>query len=153
MPAVVTRPGPCLMMVPMQIDYAILAEHAEVTGNKLYLMGGGWDTMYAPEAPAQVRLVCATGVRVDWDETNIPFPVTLTVEDDDAQEVFRIAGQMQVGRPPHLPIGSTQLYQMAATMQLTLPRFDGYRVLVTVGSGDLAVRKALPFRLAQRKQG
>lgn len=139
------------MMDSMQIDYAILAEHAEVTGNKLYLMGGGWDTMFAPEAPAQVRLVCATGVRVEWDETNLPFPIVITVEDDDAQEVFRIAGQMQVGRPSHLPIGSTQLYQMAATMQVTLPRFDGYRVVVTVGEGERAIRKALPFRLGQRK--
>lgn len=134
----------------MEIDYALLAEHAEVTGNKLYLMGGGWGTMFAPEAPAPVRIVCALGVRVDWDETNVAFPITLTIEDDDAQEVFRINGQMNVGRPPHLPIGSTQLYQMAATMQLTLPRFDGYRVLVTVGEGDAAIRKGLPFRLAQR---
>ena len=139
-------------MDEMQIDYAILAEHAEVTGNKLYLMGGGWDTMFAAEAPAPVRLVCAAGVRVDWDETNRPFPITITIEDDDAQEIFRIAGQMQVGRPSHLPVGSTQLYQMAATMQVTMPRFDGYRVLVNVGEGDSAIRKALPFRLAQRKQ-
>lgn len=141
------------MMGDMEIDYAILAEHAEVTNNKLYLMGGGWDTMFAPDVPAQVRLVCAAGIRVAWDETNIAFPVTLTVQDDDAQEVFRIAGQMQVGRPSHLPVGSTQLYQMAATMQVTLPRFDGYRVLVTVGEGDGSVRKALPFRLGQRKPG
>ncbi len=139
------------MMATMEIDYAILAEHAEVTGNKLYLMGGGWDTMFAPDAPAQVRLVCAAGIRVSWEETNIAFPVTITIQDDDAQEVFRIVGQMQVGRPPHLPIGATQLYQMAATMQVTLPRFDGFHVLVTVGEGEGATRKALPFRLAQRK--
>ncbi len=136
----------------MQIDYAILAEHAEVTGNKLYLMGGGWDTMFAPEAPAQVRVVCAAGVRVNWDETNIASSITLTIEDDDSQEIFRIAGQMNVGRPSHLPAGSTQLYQMAATMQVTLPRFDGYRVLITVGEGDAATRKSLPFRLARRQQ-
>jgi hypothetical protein len=138
-------------MTFMQIDYALLAEHAEVTGNKLYLMGGGWDTMFAPEAPAAVRVVCATGIRVDWDETNIAFPVTLTIEDDDAQEVFRIQGQMNVGRPPNLAIGATQLYQMAATMQVTLPRFDGYHVVVTVGEGEKALRKTLPFRLARRQ--
>ncbi|HMO52898.1 MAG TPA: hypothetical protein PJ994_00175 [Tepidiformaceae bacterium] len=134
----------------MQIDYALLAEHAEVTGNKLYLMGGGWDTMFAPDVPAPVRVVCATGIRVDWDETNITLPITLTIEDDDAQEVFRIQGQMNVGRPPNLAIGSSQLYQMAATMQVTLPRFDGYRVVVAVGEGDAALRKAIPFRLARR---
>ena len=38
-------------MVFMEIDYALLAEHAEVTGGKLYLMGGGWDTMNVPEVP------------------------------------------------------------------------------------------------------
>ena len=46
-----------------------LAEHAEVTGAKLYLMGGGWDTMNVAEAPANVRVNarrrCACGMGRD----------------------------------------------------------------------------------------
>ena len=40
----------------MDIDYAIIADYAEVVGSKLYLMGGGWDTSTMPEVPFQLRL-------------------------------------------------------------------------------------------------
>lgn len=136
----------------MEIDYAILADHAEVVGNKLYLMGGGWDTMNATDVPAPVRLAIASGVRVEWEETNVPLPLLITIEDDDAQEIVRMEAQVNVGRPPNLPAGSTQLSQMAATVQVSLPRFGGYRVLVVAGTGESAVRRSLPFRLVRRQR-
>ncbi len=135
-------------MLLMEIDYLLLAEHAEVTGSKLYLMGGGWDTMSVPEAPASVRINLAAGVRVEWDETNLPVPLLVRVDDDDAQEVFRLEGQMNVGRPPHLPAGTSQLSQMTFALSLKLPRFGGYRVSLSAGR-EGAVRRSIPFRLAQ----
>ncbi|MEO8540171.1 MAG: hypothetical protein ABI577_10565 [bacterium] len=132
----------------MEIDYLLLAEHSEVTGGKLYLMGGGWDTMNVAEAPASVRVTLAAGVRVDWDETNVPVPLIVRVDDDDAQEVFRLEGQMNVGRPPHLPAGSSQLSQMTFALALKLPKFGGYRVSLSAGLNERQVRRAIPFRLA-----
>jgi hypothetical protein len=29
----------------------IIADYADIVNGKLYLMGGGWDTFYAKEAP------------------------------------------------------------------------------------------------------
>lgn len=136
-------------MKAMEIDYAILAEHAEVTGHKLYLMGGGWDTMHVPEAPATVRLGVAVGVRVEWDETNVPNPLVLRVEDEDGQQIVRLDGQINVGRPPHLLAGSSQLSQMVFGMNVQLPRFGGYRIAIVAGTGEFEARKALPFRLAK----
>jgi len=136
-------------MARMEIDYLLLAEHTEVTGNKLYLMGGGWDTMNVPDVPANVRLQVAAGVRVEWDETNTTIPLVIRVEDDDAQEVFRLDGQMNVGRPPHLPAGSSQLSQMTFALQLQLKELGGYRVSLVVGSPELGVRRSVPFRLVK----
>lgn len=133
----------------MEIDYLLLAEHAEVTASKLYLMGGGWDTMSVPEAPANVRLMLAAGVRVEWDETNAPVPLLVRVDDEDAQEIFRLEGQMNVGRPPNLLPGASQLSQMTFALALKLPRFGGYRVSLTVGAEAAAIRRSIPFRLAQ----
>lgn len=133
----------------MEIDYLLLAEHAEVTGSKLYLMGGGWDTMNVPEVPANVRLMLAAGVRVEWDETNAPVPLLVRVDDDDAQEIFRLEGQMNVGRPPNLPPGTSQLSQMTFALALKLPRFGGYRVSLAAGIEAAAIRRSIPFRLAQ----
>ncbi len=132
----------------MEIDYLLLAEHAEVAGNKLYLMGGGWDTMSVKEAPANVRLNLTAGIRVDWDETNAPVPLLIRIDDEDAQEIFRMEGEMNVGRPPHLPAGSSQLSQMVFTLSLALPRFGGYRISLTAGRDEGAIRRSIPFRLA-----
>ena len=133
----------------MEIDYLLLAEHAEVTGNKLYLMGGGWDTMGVADVPAAVRVMVAAGIRVDWDETNASVPLALRVDDDDAQEVFRIDGQMNVGRPPQLLPGTSQLSQMTFAIQTSLPRLGGYRITFTAGTGDSEVRRSIPFRLVK----
>ncbi|MBK6562990.1 MAG: hypothetical protein IPI85_09200 [Dehalococcoidia bacterium] len=133
----------------MDIDYLILAEHAEVTGSKLYLMGGGWDTMNVPDVPANVRLTAVAGIRVEWDETNVSLPVVVRVDDDDAQEVFRLDGQMNVGRPPQLLAGTSQLSQMTFVLQLQLKALGGYRVSLAVGPEDRQVRRSVPFRLVK----
>ncbi|MCK9519269.1 MAG: DUF4832 domain-containing protein [Dehalococcoidia bacterium] len=132
----------------MDIDYALLADHAEVVSGKLYLMGGGWDTRYVKETPVQVRLAVAIGVRVGWDETNRPTPVRIAVEDDDGESLVRAEASVNVGRPPHLAPGSTQLTQFALTLPVTLAKHGGYRVLITAGEGPGAVERILPFRAA-----
>ncbi len=52
----------------VELDYALIADHAEITGGKLYLMGGGWDTFASQRFPAAVRFAVATGVRIAWEE-------------------------------------------------------------------------------------
>ncbi len=133
----------------MEIDYLILAEHAEVTGAKLYLMGGGWDTMNVADVPANVRITAVAGIRVEWDETNVAIPLVVRVDDDDAQEVFRLNGQINVGRPPQLLPGTSQLSQMTFVLQLQLKALGGYRVSLAVGPEDRQVRRSVPFRLVK----
>ncbi len=133
----------------MEIDYLLLAEHAEIQGNKLYLMGGGWDTMHVADAPANIRLMVAAGVRVDWDETNTAVPLVLRIDDDDAQEVFRLNGQMNVGRPPQLLAGTSQLSQMTFAVQTRLKELGGYRITLVAGTEAAEVRRSIPFRLAK----
>ena len=132
----------------MDIEYALIADYAEIVAGKLYVMGGGWDNTTAPEAPAGIRMAVAVGVRLGWEETNTAIPVEMTVHDDDAQELVRVNGSVQVGRPAELTPGSTQLAQIAISLQLTLPTFGGYRVRVVAGPGD--VSRSLPFRLTRR---
>jgi len=134
----------------MEFDYALLADHAEVINGKLYLMGGGWDVRHAPQAPARAQFAVALGIRVAWEETNLPIALRLALEDDDGAELLRVDGQMQVGRPPQLPPGSSQLSATVVVMQVELPRFGGYRVRATAtGPGGSVIDKALPFRMVQ----
>ncbi|MEJ5220475.1 MAG: hypothetical protein WHT63_00530 [Tepidiforma sp.] len=138
----------------MQIEYALLADHAEVLNGKLYLMGGGWDVRQAPAAPARAQFAVAIGVRVEWDETNVPIALQLRLEDDDGAAVFQLAGQLNVGRPPHVPAGSSQLIQAAVALNAELPAYGGYRAAVRASMpGGREDARALPFRLVPAPPG
>ena len=136
--------------VPMEIEYAVLADYAELVAGKLYLMGGGWDTSNVSEVPTGVRCAVAVGVRIAWEDIGTHFPLLVIVEDDDGQEFVRLAAEMVASHAPHLPPGSSQLSQLAANLPLTLPRAGGYRVHITVGEGALMRERSLPFRVALR---
>lgn len=135
----------------MDIDFALIGDYADIVNGKLYLMGGGWDTFHAQQEPAQVRLSLAVGVRFGWEETNQAVPVRITIEDDDGKELLRADGAVNVGRPPTLPPGSTQLAQMAANLALAVPRFGGYRIRISAGPVERPVERLLPFRVVQTR--
>lgn len=132
----------------MDIDYALIADYAEIVGGKLSLIGGGWDTTYAAETPAMVRLAIAVGIRVGWTETGQNLPVKIVVEDDDGQVLVSIDGAVTVGRPEGLLPGTPQLTQMAANVTFNAPRFGGYRVMATAGDDQASTSRSLPFRVA-----
>lgn len=134
----------------MRIQHALIADYAEIVNGKLYLMGGAWDMIHLREAPGHVRMAFAVGLQVDWEETNQAIPIVVHVEDDDAHELARIEGQVQVGRPAALPPGSRQMAQMAVNLATNVPAFGGYRVRVTAGTGEGQVESMSPFRVLQR---
>lgn len=138
-------------MPRMRIEYAILSDHADLVGGKLYLMGGGWDTFHAPQTPFQLRMAIALGVRLGWEDTNQPVPVRIRIEDDDGNELVRADGTLNVGRPSHLPPGSTQLAQMTAILPANIPTFGGYRVRIVAGEGEDTDDLAIPFRVLPRR--
>ena len=138
----------------MDIDYALLADHADIAGGKLYVNGGGWDRYALAQVPGPIRLAIATGIRVGWDETNKPIPVAMVVEDDDGQQMLRIDAVVHVGRPAQLPAGSSQLAQVAANAQFQAPRYGGYRVQIAAGdeaSGAPVARRSLPFHVVAKQ--
>ena len=135
----------------MDIDYALMADAAEIANGKLYVLGGGWDTYSAAEVPAQLRVAIAVGVRIGWEETNQQTPVRVTIEDDDGQQLVAIDGAVNVGRPAGLSPGSTQLAQMAVNLAVNFQKHGGYRVRIVAGSEERSVEKLLPFRVLPRK--
>ncbi len=131
----------------MDIEYAVLADFAEIVGGKLYLMGGGWDVNHVQGTPATLRLAVAVGVRVEWSETDQPIALTIRVEDDDGKEFVRMDGKLQTSRPANLPAGRAQLSQLAANITVAVPAAGGYRVRATAVLGDDEVERRLPFRV------
>lgn len=131
----------------MDIDNALLADFAEVVSGKLYVMGGGWDSFRVAAVPASARIAVAAGFRIGWEETNQPAPVRIVIEDDDGKEIVRLDGQVNVGRPPGLPPGASQLSQLAANLVMPVRAAGGFRVVIRAGEDDAIRERTLPFRI------
>ena len=128
---------------PMEIDFLILADAAQVADGKLYLLGGGWDRLVANALPVTQPAGIAVGILVPWSETNSGRTLTLTVEDEDGGPVLPpIAVRVEVGRPAGLAAGAEQRVLLAFNAQIVLPRLGEYAVTATI---DDTVRRRQRF--------
>ena len=105
----------------LEVDWLILADHAEVIGGKLYMNGGGWNRVATKGSfPVTKSFSVALAIRVPWTLTNRPHKFEITVQNDDATEALAsIGGQIETGRPAGIPPGSSQISQMAANWNVT----------------------------------
>jgi hypothetical protein len=132
----------------MYIDYLLLADGAQVQGGKLYVLGGGWDRLQFPTYPSRLTVGLAFGVRVPWNETNRKHSFVIRgMTTDGTDELFRAEGEFEVGRPPGVPQGMSQIFQMAATLPLNIPKPGTYVVEAKIDSGKAG--RHLPFFAVQ----
>jgi hypothetical protein len=130
----------------MNVEWLILADAAQVVGGKLYLMGGGWDTLQVSGQFPQGRHVgIAASFRVPWNETNQRHGVMVQILSEDGEELAKINAQLEVGRPAGIPAGSDQRAQFAAEMNLQF-KSPGTYVLQAQIEGQEPVRST--FRVS-----
>ncbi len=129
----------------MDVDWAILADAAQVVGGKLYLLGGGWDVLTANTAlPLQQQCGIALGFGIPWTEANQRQRVELEIQHEDGQSLMRANLEIEVGRPSGLPPGSTQRAQSAVNLAIKLHALGTYVLIVRLDSEE---RKRVPFRV------
>jgi len=107
----------------MNVAYFVLADAAQVVGGKLYLIGGGWDTVWVTQFPAAHAFAICVGLRVPWDLTNRPHTMNIVVETADGEKLGEISGNFEVGKPAGLAPGSSQLINLAfpSTLEAKAP--------------------------------
>lgn len=98
----------------MEVDYLILADGAQIMGDKLYMLGGGWTMINAQQFPAGLPMAIVVAVLVGWNETNRrhQFKVEV-VNEDSATVMFKAEGEFEAGRPPGIKPGIDQRVQLA----------------------------------------
>ena len=127
------------------IEWLILADAAQVVGQKLYLLGGGWDTLTVNTGfPIQHRCAVVASFRIPWNETNKPHDVELIIEDQDSRELLKVAGQVEVGRPPGIPNGQSQRAQIAAEGVLEFQEPGTYVIRARIAGQE---GHTVPFRI------
>lgn len=114
------------------VEWIILADAAEVVNGKLYLLGGGWDTLVMHTGfPASRSCGLAIAFRIPWASTNQRQHATVEITDEDAaNKLVTLAMQFEVGRPAGIPHGQPQRVQLAANVPLTFPQAGSYTITV-----------------------
>ena len=117
----------------MEIEWLMVADAAQVVGNKLYLMGGGWDRLTVnQDFPVNQQLGIALAFKVPWTETNERHSFDIELATEDAQTLEKIGGEFEVGRPAGAIPGSDQRVQIGATANIVFKEPANYVITATV---------------------
>ena len=127
----------------MKIEWLILADAAQVVGEKLYLLGGGWDRLTAnSDFPLDYSISIALSVKVPWIETNQRHDIELEVTDQDHTKVLaKLDAGLEVGRPPGLPAGTEQRAQLAATFPIRIEAPGVYEINARIKDSDVPAER------------
>ncbi|MDH3308361.1 MAG: hypothetical protein OEO77_12690 [Acidimicrobiia bacterium] len=133
------------------VDFALLADALHASGGKLYVLGGGWDTLWVRSFPARHHsLAIGVRVRVPWTDADRPMQLTIDLVDEDGHPVFNtLHHEFRVSRPRGLPDGSDIGVVRAFTFN-NVP-FQTAGAFGFVLSIDGVERKRLRFQVRQRQ--
>ena len=128
----------------MTVDYLLLANHVEVQNGLLYVSGGGWANLFRgpldpEESPPINHFGVAVSLVIPWEETNQVHHLVIRVERENDQEVARIEGNVEVGRPAGLSPGTEQRIAVGFGIDVVFPEDGGYRAVAQVGKDTRSV--------------
>ena len=89
----------------MRLTTAMLADAAQVQGGKLFVLGGGFDTISVRSLPVVHRsLAVALVAVVSPEERHRDLEIVIGLIDEDGQSLgVEAKGKLRVGAPPNLP--------------------------------------------------
>lgn len=135
------------------IEYVTLANHVEAHNGLLYLLGAGWTDIRPAVDPegrlGPVHFGIGVSVLVGWNETNLRFPLELTiVHEDGGEPLVRVEGQIEQGRPPGLTPGSDLRSVIGLNADVQFPKPGGYvvRVALPDQTKSVSFRVVVPER-------
>jgi hypothetical protein len=110
----------------MQVTTAMLADAATVADGKLYIHGGGWNSIIATQIPANhPALALVLSFRLEWHEANEDIALVIELVNEDGKPAgLRGDMHLRVAPAPITKKGS-ELYQSTAYTFYGL-RFDDY---------------------------
>ena len=114
----------------MRVEWLILADYAQAIGNKVYIMGGGWDRLTVNSGfPMQQSVGIASSVIVPWNETNQETTLEIEVLTEDGVSIAKVEAKFNVGRPAEHPRGQDQRAQLALNVPLSFKEPGAYVIV------------------------
>ena len=116
----------------MDIEWLILADSAQVVGNKLFLIGGGWDRISLNKMPSQHALSIAFAIMVPWNETNEKHAFEIEFVTEDGDTIQKLGGTFEAGRPPGILAGQDQRVQTAVNAIMNFGKTGSLSVIARI---------------------
>jgi len=133
----------------------IQADFAEAINGKLYLMGGGFETVWAPQFPADIRFFFGAILFVPWKDTNRRLPVEGTVISSDGEDLgWTLSGELEAGRAPGQRGGRSSLV-IAGPVGFRVEEPLKFAVKLRFASDERSIPlsvQPLPFQLGAPQQ-
>ena len=89
----------------MKLDWAMLANYAEVREGLVFVTGGGVDTVQTPQLPALLNATILVRLLLHRTEANKQHSVELEITDEDGSTVAKVQAGVMVPLHPETPIG------------------------------------------------
>ena len=122
----------------MRIGFLLLADHSDAVNGKLYMTGGGWNTITLPELPQEWGFHIALGLDVGWDETNQRHDLLVNIHDPDGVELGEgLSAEFEAGRPPGMSAGQEQRLVMSIGTRATFSTSGPHAAVVQVNGEEL----------------
>jgi hypothetical protein len=125
----------------MRLTTAMLADAAQVHGGKLFVLGGGFDTISARQFPVTHRsLAIALVAEVGPEDRHRDLEIVITLIDEDGHPLgLEAKGKLRVGAPPNLPPGSPSIVPIVSPFyNVQFPEPKGYAFVITFEENELA---------------
>ena len=127
----------------------MLADSAQVQGGKLFVLGGGFDTISTPTLPVVHRnLTVALVAEIEPDERHWDLEIMISLIDEDGNALgVEAKGKMRVGAPPNLPPGSSTIVPIVSPFHnVRFQEAKGYAFVVSHEEQEMA---RITFRVAE----
>jgi hypothetical protein len=115
------------------IEFLILANHAEAINGMLYLSGGGWTDHRRPVRagmpPPTSHLGIAVGICAPWTGQDRTVTLEVDIETmDGTTKLAQVSGGLQMSAPPEEPPGGAQHAVIAINADVLFPQAGAYRI-------------------------
>ena len=130
------------LQIEPTVEFAILADAVQASQGKLFILGGGWDTLFVGSFPAQHHaLGIALRLRVPWAAAGTKLSLTIDLEDEDGASILsekKLRHDFVTRQPRGVPEGSDLGIVRAFTFNnVPLPSPGSYSFVISVDGQEL----------------
>ncbi len=132
----------------MELDFAFLADAADVPAGKLFVMGGAFDTIQVSHLPAtHPTLAVVLRLLLGPNDLDRKHQLEILLLDADAHHIASAQGELQVPKSPDSPAGWKQAVILPLRfMNVPFKQAGHYSIEILI-NGKIA--KAIPLRVLQ----